>query len=118
MSCLVDFYLDFIPLLLLLSRCFSTYLLSFLSYLLSFLSFSRFGLCLPLDLELVLFLVVIGFSSPQGASSCMANSCTPTQVSHSDFAAAGSITGITGDVSNCLRYLLLEYLCRGHLFGL
>jgi hypothetical protein len=43
---------------------------------------------------------VIGFSSPQGASSCTANSCTPTQVSNSDFATAGSITGVTGDVSN------------------
>ncbi len=42
----------------------------------------------------------IGFSSPQGASSCLANSCTATQVSNSNFAATGSITGVTGDVSN------------------
>jgi hypothetical protein len=44
--------------------------------------------------------LVIGFSSLQGASSCTANSCTATQVSNSNFDAAGSITGVTGDVSN------------------
>ncbi len=43
---------------------------------------------------------VVGFSSPQGASSCVVSSCTPTQVSNSDSATAGSIIGITGDVSN------------------
>ncbi len=43
---------------------------------------------------------VIGFSSLEGASSCMPNSCTPTQVSNSNFTATGSITGVTGQVSN------------------
>jgi hypothetical protein len=32
--------------------------------------------------------------------TCEANSCTANQVSNSDFATAGSITGVTGDVSN------------------
>ncbi len=50
----------------------------------------------------VVLCFVVGFSSPQGASSCMANACTPTQVSHSNFNATGSITGVTGQVSNLL----------------
>ena len=43
---------------------------------------------------------VTGFSSPQGATSCMANACTATQVSNSNFDATGSIAGVTGVVSS------------------
>jgi hypothetical protein len=42
------------------------------------------------------------------ALACTANSCTPTQVSNSDVATAGSITGVTGEVS---RFIVSECHC-------
>jgi hypothetical protein len=49
-----------------------------------------------------------GTSGTFNALACTANSCTPTQVSNSDVATAGSITGVTGEVS---RFILSECLC-------
>ena len=35
-----------------------------------------------------------------GLPACNANSCSPTEVSNSDYADVGSITGVTGQVSH------------------
>ncbi len=40
-----------------------------------------------------------GTSGTFNSLTCTASSCTATQVSNSDFAAAGSINGVTGQVS-------------------
>jgi hypothetical protein len=40
-----------------------------------------------------------GTSGTFNSLTCTANSCTPTEVSNSNFDATGSITGVTGQVS-------------------